>query len=354
MATEVSFWTQLKLQAKLFNVAEEYLSPLSRNAKFVIVRPNFGIEVYDSTPSRLTVPKVIAYATSVIPYLAYGLDRLSLKKAIAFSLVVPAGAFVLKIVNQMFFHYLTTIVTRPTKEQWIGFDPVAERRLCGLPPKILLVMNQIYRLLPEEVAALKIPFHRLNHNLPQGNNSIYSIPAVSYRLTSDLPQYQDSYFDLEFKGRYNPQNDRMEDLYYEVVRRSKDAPLLDFNKYHNLSTDEVVDLALVPIDEKSATSLRPEYVGSIFSCEKAMYGYSITRQECKEAYTKIPFNHGFQLTELEIIELQLTYQGESKDLVKGETWNYRISDIPEYKNSVFLVKEGKRTCTVVRMLTPKK
>lgn len=353
MASEVTFRTQLKLQNQLLHAVEEYFSPISLNAKFVIVRPNFGIEVYDSTPSRLTVPKVMAYATSVIPYLAYGLNRLSFKKAIAFSLALPAGAFLLKIVSQLIFHHIATIVTRPTKEQWIGFDPAVERKFRLLPLEIPLVMNQLYRLTSAEVARLKITIPRLNHRLPQGNNSIYSIPAVRYQLTSHLPQYQDSYFDLEFKGRYNPKKDCMENMYYEVVRRLKEAPLLHFDKFHNLSSDEVVDLALVPIDERSAISLRPEYVGSIFSYEKENYKYLITNHQCKGDYKKIPFNRAIKLEQQHIQALQLTYQGETKDLVKGESWNYRTSNLLEYKNSVFLLKEGKGTCTVVRMLKPK-
>ena len=350
MSGKISFWTEVKCGFPLSDYAEGYFSFLSPNGKFVAPRPGIAIEVYDSPPSGLTIPKVMAYAISVIPFLAYGLNRLSFKKAIAFSLVVPVGAFVVKAL----FHATlnrAVVVQRPTKEQWIGFNELTSKIDYSRLEQRSMEFNIKYRLASEQVVELQI--QRKDHKLPQGNNMIYAIPAISYQHVS--PLYPDSYFEIEYKGRYNSRTDRIEDMYYEVVRTPIDAPLLDLHQKHRLGLTEVVDLALIPVDNSNmAISLRPEYVGSIFSYQKESNGlYTITRTETS-GYPRMFFNNGIQLDEARIKELQLNFIGVSKDLVKGETWTYHTSNILEYKNSVFMIKEDKGTCTVVRMLEPKK
>ncbi len=349
MATGISFWTEVKRPEFPLGAAESYYSFLSSNAVYVmmLLRGN-GYEVYEAERSGLTAQRVVAYVATVLPIIAYAFDKLGLKKAIAFSLALPVSALLFKSVLHRYLS-LATVIKRATQEQVIGFNELKNTSKISHPSS--LNFGETYLLSEEDRKThQKITLRPCDHLLPQGNNEIYSIPAVYYCGTSEL--YPDSYFAYQYKGTYNKQTERVENDFWEVVMYPKNPQPWDDDEQKTMTVADVVELALLPIDRNEAISLRPEYVGSTFTYEKQGDEYSVTRSIITAEYSKIEFNMATPLSEAELLSLRLTSDGLLKMLVPKEKWKTATSSIKEYSNSIFLFLKREDKYTVVRMLKP--
>lgn len=346
MATAINFWTEVRRPEFLLGAAESYYSFLSSNAVYVMMlgRGN-GYEVYEAERSGLTAQRVVAYVATVLPIIAYAFDKLGLKKAVALSLVLPLGALLRKRQLHLYLNQ-ATVIERATQEQVIGFNELKNRRQICNPNQ--LNFGETYWLSEEELKTHKITHRLRGHALPNGNNATYSIPAIQYCRTSEL--YTDSYFASQYKGTYNKQTDSLDNDFWEVVRYPKEPQPWDDNEQRTMAVAVIVELALLPIDRNEAISLRPEYVGSIFTYEKQGDGYSVTRSIIQTEYPKIEFNLATPLSAAELKSLSLTYDNYLEMFVPNQKWESATSDIKEYSNSLFLVLEDEYT--VVRMLKP--
>ncbi len=348
MSYKVGFWTEVR---GLF--PDAYWSFLSRDAITHYQLYNNPSDFFaHAQTSGLTTSKIAAYATSVIPYLFYAMNKLSFKKTVVISCVVPIATLVFKWMLHSELNNNRVLVQKPNQENLIGFDKVSPSFNLTDNTAQNLEFGKTYAMSVDVAAVLNINLKDRGHLLPQGNTAIYSVPPVDYEGTSNL--YIGSYFDVQYMGTYNEKTDRIENQYYEIVRQNKKKWSWSYGETRVMTIDKVLQLALIPSPYGNENiSLRPEYVGSFFRCEKKSNGFHITRCEYRETYQRIPFNTARSIGKPDADELKLQLGSPNKELIKGEIWTPATSSIPEYTTSVFMVKELKNGYTVVRMLKPK-
>ena len=256
----------------------------------------------------------------------------------------------LRTFNQ--FHYLEKSPHRCVEQPYLIYKEL----------KYNLEFDSLYLLSFEATAKLRITpeIRPRNHNLPQKSNSIYSLPPSITKGRSELPQYQDSVFEFEYKARYDQKKDTMVDNNYEVVRRraviDPDLLLLPESS-HRLSSEKIADLMILPSDTSRGYSIRNDYRDYEFHFEKqGLIDWTVRLTPIIRNYTNLPFNQGIDVklgNPRE--ELQLTHIAIHADLEPGVKWSTFTSAIPEYSNSIILLQEnpdGKDCCRYVRMLKP--
>lgn len=349
MSYKVGFWTEVR-----GSFPDAYWSFLSRDAIRLYELNNKPSDFFaHAHTSGLTTRKIAAYATSMIPCLFYAINKLSFKKTVAISCVVPIATLIFKWVIHSYLNNNRVLVQKPTPENFIGFAQ-ASHAFNPVDNTQNLEVGKTYSMTVDAAAELNINLKDRGHLLPQGNTAIYSVPPVDYEGTSNL--YIGSYFDVQYMGTYNEKTDRTEEQYYEIVRHLNDKQKWSWRNGETrfMTIDELLQLALIPSPYGNENiSLRPEYVGSFFRCEKKSNVFHITRCEYRETYQRIPFNTARSIGNPDADELKLQYGSPNEELIKGEIWTPATSSIPEYATSVFMVKKLKNGWTVVRMLKPK-
>ncbi|HEY5235738.1 MAG TPA: hypothetical protein VIJ14_06140 [Rhabdochlamydiaceae bacterium] len=340
----VGFWTPVTYLPFVPSLGRRVLENVDayfcRDGKKVCVIQGYergnseGVLPFNEQPSRTTL-KVISYCT----------------------LIIPALVFIAKVVLRYIytFHLITQTDSSPRPPPFIGCADVPPSssspptsRLPSHQTSRLLEFDRTYRLSCAETAKLfiQIPYENRGHDLPQTQTDFYRVPPSVNIGFSQLPEYQDSYFEYEYC-----KSSSSGELEIEVVRKNKSS-IVDPSfllTARNLTIEETIDLKLVPCSDGLAVSIRKEFNGFLFEYRfnAGNNTYSVKKIPAFRGYPFLPFNEGVNLRGTDIRMLGLI-NTETKEF---NGWAVRHSSLPEYANSVLLIKETSgETAIFVRML----
>ena len=344
----VSFWTPVTYQPFV---------PSSFGKKLLEKVENFSC--WDGKKVCVIPGHEIGKSEGVIP-LDEPASNTLLKTILWYTLIFPTLVFVVRVVLRSIYQFhviqLNPVVSPPP---FLGISDVQPPSppVDDLPPATppsqnsapqLLKFNQKYRLSYAEVAKLwiEVPTHHgRGQDFPPTHTDWYRVfPSVNFGF-SKLPAYKDSYFEYE----YCQNSSRTFDI--EVVRRKRNTPF--FGEYGYtvpslLTVEQTIDLKLVAIDAKTAVSVREEYIDFVFeySYDRGDNCYSIQQFRRNREYSFIPFDRAVELKSQEMQKLELIPTEQEF----GKGWMLYHSKIPEYQNSVFLIREGRYKSTCLRMM----
>jgi hypothetical protein len=323
------------------------------------------VECVENPSLYKTVFKAAAYATLLIPAFAIYSRKSASQIGTSCLLALPLIALVVKFIFRSIykFHYLQHIEVSPVR--YVGELQASEDHSRTSPPQKttatsshkqkLLDLDRVYRLSPEKIAELriKIKSHPLGHNLPQQSNGHYLLPPSFHTGTSDLDEYKDSKFEVQYRGGYSKTEGRSGGNYYEIVRRLKIPFLLPAGEC-TLSTDEVIALKIVPVSHDiEGYSILEEYRNCAFTCQydPTTTRWSVTTPRFVREYPFLPFNRVVELTDVEDRKLLLNREEPLVvEFEPGVRWAIYETEIAEYRDSIILVRESDGgTCQHVRM-----